>query len=549
MNNLDSEKNSKKKRLSLKTIEWRRKLKKARRFADGNPDTIPEWLSIGVIVLNVFCLAMLTSRNISENTRSILEKIDLRCMQYFIIELIFKGVVYNKDFFGSFVRDKERIIGFKIKKEEWTLWNISDLLIVIISLPAYIPSFAVVRVIRVFRSIRIIKAAKIISLDAHLRRTFKNFFKAIPGIMWTFYFLFVFAFIYAVIGTNLFGDVFPAFFGTLGHSFLSLCQILTFDSWVSQIARPITQHYPFAWIYFISYAFIAAYVLMSVITSLIVNAMGEDDTPKKLDQIIKQVGELNVEMQKNHPKLLDAHTHIAPHSDEITVLYNSVEAKDWDRVQQGKNIIPFYGIHPKYVKKCSINEQLSMLKNWVEAKVQEKKDNSEIYFGIGETGLDKKAQLLKLEDQETLFKEHLDLAVKYKLPVTVHCVECWERFKKIITSPGVPDTLPILLHRYSGSLETANELLQLKKRKKIFFSFSPSVMKDNKEKQVEILRKIPLNRIFLETDIDPEFTEFNEDEYLQTLLNLYVFTAQVKDCSVEEVKKAMQKNLKKLFSP
>jgi voltage-gated sodium channel len=124
------------------------------------------------------------------------------------------------------------------------------------------------------RSLRIVKTFKLVNDISSLRRTFKGFVKAIPGILWTFCFLLVFAYVYAIIGTNVFGEEFPEFFGTLGSSFLTLCQIITFDSWVSQITRPIVQEYHWAWFYFVSYAFTAAYVLMNVIVGIIVDSMG-----------------------------------------------------------------------------------------------------------------------------------------------------------------------------------------------------------------------------------------------------------------------------------
>ena len=103
----------------------------------------------------------------------------------------------------------------------------------------------------------------------------------------------------------------------------------------------------------------------------------------------------------------------------------------------------------------------------------------------------------------------------------------------------VPDDLPVLMHSYSGSLETARTLL----KRNTWFSFSTSVQRI--EKQAEVLGQIPLERLFLESD----FTEAPSDGYKETLEELYNFAAGVKNVTPETVKNYLENNLKTLFSP
>lgn len=258
----------------------RKKLRQLRNYVDGDADTFYEYAILIIILINTVSLGIETSKTISENFRHILFIIDQICLWIFIAELIFKIIVFNKYFFGE-VRISED------DGEEyfhWNRWNISDLLIVIVSIIATLPYFTVFRVFRVFRSLKIIKGIKsfravksfkLINDVSSLRITFKGLVKAIPGILWTFCFLALFAYVYAIIGTNIFGEDFPEFFGNLGTSCFTLCQILTFDSWISQIARPVTELHSFAWIYFISYGFVAASVIMNVIVGIIVDSMSK----------------------------------------------------------------------------------------------------------------------------------------------------------------------------------------------------------------------------------------------------------------------------------
>ena len=255
------------------------KLKSLRVFADGNADTPYEYFMLFVIVFNCVCLGLETKESLPQDFRNILFWADQICLGIFIIELLFKAVVYNKDFFGERMLDEKGEPYFAVNK-----WNISDALIVFVSVFSSLSYFAVFRTFRLFRSLRLlrvirslrtVKSLKLVNSFAELRHTFTALIRALPCILWTFFFLAIFSYTYAIIGTNVFGEQFPDFFGSLGASFLTLCQIMTFDSWVSAVARPVGAVFPFSWIYFVSYAFTSAYVIMNVIVGVIVDFMRE----------------------------------------------------------------------------------------------------------------------------------------------------------------------------------------------------------------------------------------------------------------------------------
>lgn len=280
-------------------------LNKLRNYVDGEADTPYEYFMLLVIIINTVSIGVETSVFLSDSFRKILTIIDQICLFIFIAELLFKAVVYNKDFFGEKRVDENGDEYFHINR-----WNISDLLIVLVSSISTLPYFAVFRTFRVLRSLkiiksirsfRIVKSFKLVNEVSSLRTIFKGLLKAIPGIIATFSFLAIFAYAYAIIGTNIFSEEFPQFFGTLGTSILTLCQVTTFDSWFSGITRPITQVYPWAWIYFVSYAFIAASVIMNVIVGIIVDSMGKERERQKekesknkitLEQLSEQIFDL-----------------------------------------------------------------------------------------------------------------------------------------------------------------------------------------------------------------------------------------------------------------
>ena len=298
--------------------------RKLKEYVDGEVDTPYEIFMLFVITINTISLGLETSRNITEKFRTILFVVDQICLWIFVAELVFKLIAYNKKFFGEKRIDEDHVDkdGNMIVYFHWNKWNISDLIIVLISFVASLPYFTVFRVFRVFRSFKVIKAVrsfraiksfKIVNEFEELRSTFKGLVRAIPGILWTFVFLAVFAYVYAIIGTNIFSEEWPDYFGTLGTSLLTLCQITTFDSWFSGVARPIIQTYPLAWIYFISYVFIAASIIMNVIVGIIVDSMGEEREHKKeekkkdnsineitLEKLSEQISELQKQIERLH---------------------------------------------------------------------------------------------------------------------------------------------------------------------------------------------------------------------------------------------------------
>jgi voltage-gated sodium channel len=279
----------------------RNRLKLLRDYVDGDADTPFEYAMLFVIIVNTVSIGLESVKNLSEPMLRILEWVDYVCFAIFVGELIFKAVVYNRNFFGENRKDER---GNTFLFINW--WNTSDLIIVVVS--AFSECYAAFRIFRLARSLRFLKAIrsfrvvrvfKLVNEFSSLRSIFKGLVRAIPGIFATFCFLSVFAYVYGILGTNIFGDEFPRDFGNLGISILTLCRGLTLDSWFSGIMKDVMGKFPWAWVYFVSYAFIAASVIMNVIVGIIVDSMAkerelrkDDATEVTLEKLSAQIEEL-----------------------------------------------------------------------------------------------------------------------------------------------------------------------------------------------------------------------------------------------------------------
>jgi len=108
-----------------------------------------------------------------------------------------------------------------------------------------------------------------------MRRVVGALLAAIPGLGSIALVLLLIYYVFAVIATNLFAAVYPEWFGDLGRSLYTLFQIMTLESWSMGIARPVMEHFPYAWAFFIPFILIAAFTMLNLFIAIIVNAMHE----------------------------------------------------------------------------------------------------------------------------------------------------------------------------------------------------------------------------------------------------------------------------------
>jgi voltage-gated sodium channel len=77
----------------------------------------------------------------------------------------------------------------------------------------------------------------------------------------------------AVMATQIFGNQFPQWFGSVGASMFSLFQIMTLESWSMGIVRPVMEVYPHAWAFFVPFLVITSFTVLNLFIALMVNSM------------------------------------------------------------------------------------------------------------------------------------------------------------------------------------------------------------------------------------------------------------------------------------
>lgn len=208
----------------------------------------PHRLVVALIVANAITLGLETSEAVVAEAGPLLRAFNVLVLGVFSVEIVIKLVAFGPRFFRSG-------------------WNVMDFLVVAVSLvPASGP-------LAILRSLRILRVLRLLSTVARLRQLTESLLSAIPSIGWITFMLGLVFYVFAVIGTELFGGRFPDWFGNVGASMYTLFQVMTLESWSMGIARPVMEAFPYAWLYFVPFILISAFTILNLFIGIIVNSM------------------------------------------------------------------------------------------------------------------------------------------------------------------------------------------------------------------------------------------------------------------------------------
>ena len=125
--------------------------------------------------------------------------------------------------------------------------------------------------------------------------------------------------------------------------------------------------------------------------------------------------------------------------------------------------------------------------------------------GVGEIGLDR----LKVRDipplMREVFESQLALALELRRPVVLHGAKCWGQVVTTVcrhlshsSTPPLPHspTPSFLFHGFSRSDGLIPEIVKLNG----FISVGPAILNDHAVNYRELVKKIPLDRLLVETD-------------------------------------------------
>ena len=234
-----------------------------------------------LIVVNAIILGMETSDYLMQNFGVFLKTVDALILKVFVIEILLRLYVYRFRFFTQ-------------------PWSLFDFFVVGVALIPASEAYAALRALRVLRVLRLL------SVVPTMRRVIEGLLSAIPGIASVTTIMLLFFYVFAVIGTHLYSETYPQWFGTLGETMFTLFQIMTLESWSMGIVRPVMEQHPSAWIFFVLYILVTTFTMLNLFIAIIVNAMhsSADESAKEDRMELKRT--LSKEMVELEQRLIEA---------------------------------------------------------------------------------------------------------------------------------------------------------------------------------------------------------------------------------------------------
>jgi len=161
---------------------------------------------------------------------------------------------------------------------------------------------------------------------------------------------------------------------------------------------------------------------------------------------------------------------------------------------------------------------------------------------VGEIGLDYHYDFSPRDVQRSRFREQLELARKLNKPVIIHEREALLDTLDIIRNY---DDLLGVFHCFSGSWETAKTILNMG----WYLSFTGVITFKNARRALEVIAKMPSDRLMLETDCPYMAPEPKRGRRNSSLYLTYIAAriAEIRSISCDEVAIMTTDNGKKFF--
>lgn len=206
-----------------------------------------------------------------------------------------------------------------------------------------------------------------------------------------------------------------------------------------------------------------------------------------------------------------------------------------------KNCFPMLGLHP-----CDVKDDFEMVLDKILSIIQHKLSifpENKIY-AIGECGLDYYWDKTFIDQQKRALTIQAEWALSMNLPIVLHTRDSFYDTYKII-EPFAKKGLTGVFHCFSGSWEEAQQLLKLD----TFYMGIGGVLTYKNAGIAETIKKVPLNKIVLETDAPfltpvPFRGKRNESAYVKIIAQKL---ADIRALSIAEIESQTTINACNLF--
>lgn len=235
---------------------------------------------LAAITLNSALIGAATYPAIVEQYGDALERIDAAFLAVFVIEIVLRVLAHGRrpqDFLRSG-------------------WNVFDLVIVALALlPALLGSG-----VTVLRALRIVRVFRLISAFRDLRIIVSGMIRSLVPLAGVALLMGLLIYVYAVVGTTLFGGIDPEGWAEVGAATLSVFRILTLENW-DEMYFAVGQAGPVATVYFVSFIIIATLVVLNLVIAVFVSSVEQ----ARANELAEEARTLSAEVGVRTPELAE----------------------------------------------------------------------------------------------------------------------------------------------------------------------------------------------------------------------------------------------------
>ncbi len=222
----------------------------AARIVDSAPFTS---IVVGTIAVNAVVLGLQTYDELDDRWGSLLLAINAACVAVFIVELCIRIASYWPTPLQFFRNG----------------WNIFDFVVIGATfVPGVQGSSTLLRLLRLLRVVRIVRVLP------DLRVLLLGVWRSVPPLASITAVTAMILFVYGMVGWILFADELPEEWGNIGRAMLTLFVMLTLENWPTYMEEAMAVH-SWAWIYFVSFILVAAFIVLNVLIGIVLNSMEE----------------------------------------------------------------------------------------------------------------------------------------------------------------------------------------------------------------------------------------------------------------------------------
>ena len=206
-----------------------------------------------VIIANAVVLGLQTYDGIVSEYGDLLDLLNGIFLGIFVVELAIRMAAYGRrpqDFFRSG-------------------WNVFDFVVIAAAfVPGLRSNSTLLRLVRLLRVVRLVR------LLPDVRVLLTGVVRSLPPLGSMVVLTTLILYVYAMVGWLLFGDELPEDWGDIGEAMLTMFVLLTLESFPQQLQQGMDVH-PWSWIFFVSFALVAAFIVLNVLIGIVLNSMEE----------------------------------------------------------------------------------------------------------------------------------------------------------------------------------------------------------------------------------------------------------------------------------